>query len=80
MFLLTLARCTGILTIEAGLAGTVAGGVFGILRSSQHVKTFSVLTGVNCFTLGWTYWGAYGHCQTPDDAVEMGKRSTSGSL
>jgi hypothetical protein len=51
------------LTIEAGLAGTIGGGVIGILRSSPHIKTFSILTGVNTFTLGWTYWGACDHCQ-----------------
>ncbi|KAG0124381.1 hypothetical protein HOY82DRAFT_573246 [Tuber indicum] len=40
----------------AGLAGTLAGGVIGILRSTPHAKTFAVLTGANTFVLGWTYW------------------------
>jgi hypothetical protein len=31
--------------------------VIGILRSSAHVKTFSILTGVNSAVLGGTYWG-----------------------
>ncbi|CUS07327.1 unnamed protein product [Tuber aestivum] len=39
-----------------GLAGTLAGGVIAILRSTPHAKTFAVLTGANTFALGWTYW------------------------
>ncbi|PUU76553.1 hypothetical protein B9Z19DRAFT_1102308 [Tuber borchii] len=56
-----------------GLAGTLAGGVIGILRSTPHAKTFAVLTGANTFILGWTYWAVRSTmCRAIHDASPPG--------